>query len=121
MTSIVFRVIYLFQHYGRLSDPGLCKPRYGRCVKGTRFVPVQMLDVAGLVPGLNDKSHCCDCDRRRLITVFTGASEGKGLGNQFLDDLRHADVLLHIIDVSGTTNEKVSTILVLECFNSSIF
>ncbi|KAL6078157.1 OBG-type G domain-containing protein [Balamuthia mandrillaris] len=63
----------------------LCKPRYGRCLNGTRFIPVKMLDVAGLVPG---------------------ASEGKGLGNKFLDDLRHADVLLHIIDVSGTTNEK---------------
>jgi hypothetical protein len=36
-----------------------------------------------------------------------GASEGKGLGNKFLDDLRQADILLHIIDVSGTTNEKV--------------
>eukprot|EP01133_Synstelium_polycarpum_P011495 gene11495-13407_t len=44
-----------------------------------------MLDVAGLVPG---------------------ASEGKGLGNQFLDDLRAAHVLLHVVDVSGTTNEK---------------
>ncbi|EGG24944.1 hypothetical protein DFA_03189 [Cavenderia fasciculata] len=62
-----------------------CAPRYGRCDKGVRYLPVKMLDVAGLVPG---------------------ASEGKGLGNQFLDDLRHADVLLHVVDVSGTTNEK---------------
>jgi ribosome-binding ATPase YchF (GTP1/OBG family) len=44
-----------------------------------------MIDVAGLVPG---------------------ASEGKGLGNQFLNDLRGAEVLLHIVDISGTTNEK---------------
>lgn len=44
-----------------------------------------MLDVAGLVPG---------------------ASEGRGLGNKFLDDLRGAHVLLHIIDVAGRTNEK---------------
>lgn len=29
------------------------------------------------------------------------------MGNKFLDDLRHADVLLHILDISGTTNEKV--------------
>jgi len=42
------------------------------------------MDVAGLVPG---------------------ASEGKGLGNQFLDDLRQADVFVHIVDVSGTTDE----------------
>jgi|SRR6056297_2414541 len=32
--------------------------------------------------------------------------QGAGLGNKFLDDLRHADVLMHILDVSGTTNEK---------------
>jgi len=48
-------------------------------------VPVELLDVAGLVPG---------------------AHEGKGMGNQFLDDLNQADVLIHIIDVSGSTNEK---------------
>ncbi|CEL97715.1 unnamed protein product [Vitrella brassicaformis CCMP3155] len=62
-----------------------CRPRYGWCHDGRRKVPVKLLDVAGLIPG---------------------ASEGLGLGNKFLDDLRHADVLLHIIDVSGTTNEK---------------
>ncbi|KAF0688145.1 Aste57867_20217 [Aphanomyces stellatus] len=63
----------------------VCKPKYGQCVGGTRHIPVKLLDVAGLIPG---------------------ASEGAGLGNKFLDDLRHAHVLLHIIDVSGTTNEK---------------
>lgn len=42
-------------------------------------------DVAGLVPG---------------------AWEGKGRGNRFLNDLLDADVLIHIIDASGTTNEK---------------
>lgn len=62
-----------------------CNPRTGYCLKGRRYVPVQMIDVAGLVPG---------------------AHEGKGLGNQFLDDLRQADVLVHVIDVAGTTNEK---------------
>jgi len=62
-----------------------CNPRSGYCLKGKRFVPVQMIDVAGLVPG---------------------AHEGKGMGNQFLDDLRQADVLIHVIDVSGSTNEK---------------
>ncbi len=62
-----------------------CIPRTGYCSKGTRFVPVQMIDVAGLVPG---------------------AHEGKGMGNQFLDDLRQADVLIHVVDVSGSTNEK---------------
>lgn len=62
-----------------------CNAREGFCLNGTRFVPVQVIDVAGLVPG---------------------AHEGKGMGNQFLDDLRQADVLIHVIDVAGTTNEK---------------
>ena len=61
-----------------------CNPNHGFCIHGKRFVPVEILDVAGLVPG---------------------ASEGKGLGNQFLDDLRQADVFIHILDVSGTTDE----------------
>ncbi len=62
-----------------------CNPRLGYCIDGKRFVPVELLDVAGLVPG---------------------AHEGKGMGNQFLDDLNQADALIHIIDVSGSTNEK---------------
>jgi len=62
-----------------------CNPREGYCIDEWRFVPVQMIDVAGLVPG---------------------AHEGKGMGNQFLDDLRQADVLIHVIDISGSTNEK---------------
>jgi len=62
-----------------------CQPKHGYCLNGKRFVPVELLDVAGLVPG---------------------AHEGKGMGNQFLDDLRQADVLIHILDVSGSTNEK---------------
>ncbi len=62
-----------------------CHPRMGFCKNHRRFIPVQVIDVAGLVPG---------------------AHEGKGMGNQFLDDLRQADVLVHIIDISGSTNEK---------------
>jgi len=62
-----------------------CNPNNSICKEGNRFVPVKAIDVAGLVPG---------------------AHEGKGLGNQFLDDLRRADVLIHIIDISGKTNEK---------------
>ncbi|KAF9140850.1 hypothetical protein BGX30_005878 [Mortierella sp. GBA39] len=67
----------------RFNKTRLCAPRYGRCIDGKRFVPIQILDVAGLVPG---------------------ASEGQGLGNQFLDDLRHANALIHVVDVSGTTD-----------------
>ncbi len=60
-----------------------CNPSHGFCIEHKRFVPIDLLDVAGLVPG---------------------SSEGKGLGNQFLEDLRTADIFIHIIDVSGTTD-----------------
>ena len=62
-----------------------CNPRTGYCINNVRFVPVEVLDVAGLVPG---------------------AHEGKGMGNKFLDDLRQAHALIHIVDISGSTNEK---------------
>lgn len=62
-----------------------CQPNHGFCMSEKRFLPVEIIDVAGLVPG---------------------ASEGKGLGNQFLDDLRQADVFIHIVDVSGTTDSE---------------
>lgn len=62
-----------------------CNPNHGFCIDGQRFVPVDLMDVAGLVEG---------------------ASEGKGMGNQFLDELRQADAFVHIVDVSGETNEK---------------
>jgi len=62
-----------------------CDPRVGYCIDGNRFVPVDLLDVAGLVPG---------------------AHKGLGKGNEFLDDLNQADVLIHVIDISGSTNEK---------------
>jgi len=60
-----------------------CNPQKGFCIDGQRFVPVEIMDVAGLVPG---------------------ASEGKGLGNQFLDDLTKADCFIHVVDISGTTD-----------------
>ena len=53
------------------------------CVKGTRYIPIKLIDVAGLVPG---------------------AHEGKGLGNKFLDDARQAEVLIHVVDASGSTD-----------------
>lgn len=60
-----------------------CNPRTGFCIKGYRFIPVKIMDVAGLIPG---------------------ASEGRGLGNKFMDDLRQADVLIHVVDASGSTD-----------------
>ncbi len=62
-----------------------CMPRTGFCINHMRFVPVDLMDVAGLVEG---------------------ASEGRGLGNQFLDDLRQADAFIHIVDASGTTDDE---------------
>jgi hypothetical protein len=62
-----------------------CNPREGFCLNGQRFVPVEMLDVAGLVPG---------------------AHEGRGLGNQFLDDLSNADLLVHVVDMAGLTDSE---------------
>ncbi|MGI0055773.1 MAG: redox-regulated ATPase YchF [Nitrosarchaeum sp.] len=53
------------------------------CVNGTRFIPIKLIDVAGLVPG---------------------AHEGKGLGNKFLDDARQAEILIHVVDIAGTTD-----------------
>ncbi len=60
-----------------------CTPHNSLCVNGTRMIPVELLDVAGLVPD---------------------AWQGKGLGNQFLDDLRQADALINVVDVSGSTD-----------------
>lgn len=31
------------------------------------------------------------------------------MGNKFLDDLRHADALIHVVDVSGTTDAEGKT------------
>ncbi|WP_255148954.1 redox-regulated ATPase YchF [Halorarius halobius] len=62
-----------------------CSPSVGVCRDGTRFVPVELVDVAGLIPG---------------------AHEGKGLGNQFLTDLNEADVLVHVVDFSGQTDAE---------------
>ncbi len=67
-----------------LGLPG-CDASNSICIDGDRFIPVRLMDVAGLVPG---------------------AHRGRGLGNKFLDDLRKADVLILVIDASGGTNEE---------------
>ena len=56
---------------------------------GIRYIPIEVIDVAGLVPG---------------------AHEGKGMGNKFLDDLRQADVLIHVVDSSGKTDLEGNSI-----------
>ncbi|MCD6469272.1 redox-regulated ATPase YchF [Candidatus Bathyarchaeota archaeon] len=53
------------------------------CINGTRLIPVELIDCAGLVPD---------------------AWQGRGLGNQFLDEIRRADALIHVVDASGSTD-----------------
>src|SRR3990170_7469578 len=53
------------------------------CLDGIRLIPVELIDCAGLVPG---------------------AWQGRGLGNQFLDEVRKADALVHVVDAAGGTD-----------------
>ncbi|MCD6348673.1 MAG: redox-regulated ATPase YchF [Candidatus Korarchaeota archaeon] len=62
-----------------------CQPKYGWCNGRYRYVPVKLLDVAGLVKG---------------------AHKGRGLGNKFLDDLRRASVNIIVVDASGATDDE---------------
>lgn len=71
----------LAPEFGKVSNPreGFVKGENGKW----RFVPFELMDVAGLVEG---------------------ASQGKGLGNEFLNDLSAADAFIHVVDMSGETN-----------------
>lgn len=60
-------------------------PVNSACIDGIRLIPVEMIDCAGLVPG---------------------AWQGRGLGNQFLDEIRKADALIHIVDAAGATDAE---------------
>lgn len=60
-------------------------PSNSTCINGIRLIPVELVDCAGLVPG---------------------AWQGRGLGNQFLDEIRQADALIHIVDASGSTDSE---------------
>lgn len=74
--------------YARTECPCLDRDRRcdsDNCDDGTRYVPIELIDVAGLVPG---------------------AHEGRGLGNQFLDELTDADAILHVVDAAGATNAE---------------
>lgn len=62
-----------------------CTPHNSECKDGTRYVPIEAIDVAGLVPD---------------------AYKGKGLGNKFLDELRQAHALIHIVDASGSADAE---------------
>src|SRR6059036_1310577 len=56
------------------------KPRNSTCMDGWRFIPIEVIDLPGLVKG---------------------AFEGKGLGTHFLNVVSQADALLHVVDASG--------------------
>ncbi|HZD33592.1 MAG TPA: redox-regulated ATPase YchF [Nitrososphaeraceae archaeon] len=60
-------------------------PLHSMCIGGSRYIPIKILDIAGLVPG---------------------AHNGRGLGNQFLDSAREADALVHVIDAAGSTDSE---------------
>jgi len=62
-----------------------CNPVNSQCINGVRLVPVKLWDIAGLIPG---------------------AHEGRGLGNQFLNDIIQADMLINVVDASGTTDAE---------------
>jgi len=62
-----------------------CNPRNSVCMNGTRLIPIEVVDVAGLVPN---------------------AHLGKGMGNQFLNDLISADAFIQVVDVSGKSDEN---------------
>jgi len=58
-------------------------PSNSLCLDGIRLIPAELIDCAGLVPD---------------------AWQGRGLGNQFLDEIRRADALIHVVDASGGTD-----------------
>ena len=60
-------------------------PVNSRCINGTRLISIKLVDIAGLV---------------------RGAAEGRGQGNKFLDNIRQASALIHVVDVSGLTDEE---------------
>lgn len=72
--------------YVRVECPcGEKEKTCGKCVDGVRLVPIDIIDVAGLVPD---------------------ACKGRGLGNTFLDELRQAQAIIHVVDASGGTDSE---------------
>ncbi len=60
-------------------------PRNSRCEDGWRFIPIELVDLPGLIKG---------------------AWMGKGLGNQFLSVAAQSDALVHIVDASGSIDSE---------------
>ena len=61
-----------------------CDASNSICIRGERFIPITLVDVPGLVKG---------------------AHRGRGLGNRFLDAIRQAHAIIHVVDASGSTDE----------------
>ena len=60
-------------------------PRNSTCVDGWRFIPIEIIDLPGLIKG---------------------AFSGRGLGTQFLNVVAQADALLHLVDASGSIDSE---------------
>lgn len=85
-----FTTIKADRGVGYIRAPCVCRefgvqdnPQNSACVDGVRLIPVDLIDTPGLIPG---------------------AHLGKGLGNQFLDEVRRADSLIVVADASGATD-----------------
>jgi len=92
ITGFPFTTIKANKGIAYLRSPCVCKefgvvdnPINSACVDGVRMIPVDIIDCPGLI---------------------RGAHQGKGLGNQFLDEVRKADALIVVADVAGATDDK---------------
>ncbi len=60
-------------------------PNNSKCEDGWRYIPIELIDLPGLIKD---------------------AWKGKGLGNKFLSIAAQSDVLLHVVDVSGSVDSS---------------
>ncbi|MCS7126616.1 MAG: redox-regulated ATPase YchF [Aigarchaeota archaeon] len=58
-------------------------PKNSRCIDGSRFIPIEIIDCPGII---------------------RGAHKGRGLGLQFLDEIRQASALIVVVDAAGATD-----------------
>jgi ribosome-binding ATPase YchF (GTP1/OBG family) len=91
IANFPFTTIKANRGVGYLRTPCVCHefkvkdmPNNSACIDGVRLVPIDLIDTPGLI---------------------RGAHEGKGLGNQFLDEVRRADALIVVCDAAGSTDE----------------